>query len=72
MKIKNPKFADPVAAYVAANKTAIQTWINNQPADARNITAEEIRAAFPTQAAKLTDGTIAEIAKALGLEVGAE
>jgi hypothetical protein len=69
MKIANPKFVDPIAAYVAANKTAIQTWINNRPTDARYITADEIRAAFPAQAAFLTDGTIAEICKALGLTV---
>lgn len=69
MKIRNPKFSDPVASYVAANKTAIQTWLNNQPTDARYITADEIRAAFPAQAAFLTDGTIAEICAALGLRV---
>lgn len=69
MKIRNPVFADPIAAYVAANKTAIQTWLNNRPATARYITADEIRAAFPAKAAFLTDGTIAEIAKALGLSV---
>lgn len=68
MKIRNPKFSDPVSVYVAANKTAIQTWLNNRPTDQRDISADEIRAAFPAQAAFLTDGTIAEIAKALGLE----
>lgn len=69
MRILNPKFADPIAAYVTANKTAIQTWINNRPTAARYITADEIRAAFPAQAAFLTDGTIAEICAALGLRV---
>lgn len=69
MKIKNPAFADPVDAYVAAKKTAINTWLASHPTNKQFITADEIRAAFPAEAAFLTDGTIAEIAKALGMQV---
>lgn len=69
MKIKNPLFVDPVTAYVASRKTAIQNFLAAQPTDKRHITADEIRAAFPAEAAKLTDGTIAEICRVIGLEV---
>lgn len=69
MMIKNPNFADPVAAYVESRKTAIQNFLAAQPADKRFITADEIRASFPAEAAKLTDGTIAEICRVLGLKI---
>lgn len=69
MKIHNPNFADPVTAYVSAKKSAIQTWLAGLPADKQFITPAEIRAQFPGEAVKLTDGTIAEIAKVIGLKV---
>lgn len=69
MRVVNPAYADPVAAYVAAKKTAISNWLASLPTNKQFITADEIRAAFPSEAAFLTDGTIAEIAKALGLSV---
>lgn len=69
MKIKNPLFADPVTAYVTSRKTAIQNFLASQPTTKRHISADEIRAAFPGEAAKLTDGTIAEICRVLALEI---
>lgn len=72
MKLKNPKYASPVAAFVGAKKSAVLLWINARPASQENITADEIRAAFPAEAATLTDGMIAEIAAALGLSVSDE
>lgn len=69
MKIKNPNYADPVKVYVAAKKAAINTYLAGLPANKTHITPDEIRAAFPAEAAKLTDGTIAEIAAALGLVI---
>lgn len=69
MKIKNPNYIDKVESYVAAKKAAIQTWLAGLPADKRHITPDEIRAQFPAEAAKLTDGTIAEICKVIGLTV---
>lgn len=69
MKIQNPNYADPVRAYVAAKKNAIQTWLASLPTDKQFITPAEIRAQFPGEAAKLTDGTIAEICKVIGLAV---
>lgn len=69
MKIRNPNFADPVAAFVASKKGAIQAWIATRPATEQFITAEQLRAKFPDDADKLTDGMIEEIARALGLGV---
>lgn len=69
MRIKNPNFADPVAAYVAGKKNAIGTWLAGQPANKRFITPADIRAQFPADADRLTDGTIAELCKALGLSI---
>jgi cytidylate kinase len=69
MKIQNPNFADPLAAWVAANKAAVQAWLA-APAQAamREISFDYIRANVPSMAGK-KDGELAEICKALGLVV---
>lgn len=67
MKIRNPNFVDPTSAFVAANKANIDSWIKSRPGEW--ITDDQIRAQFPALAAQLTDGMIAEIAKALNLTV---
>lgn len=69
MKIKNPNYIDPVNAYVAAKKGAINTWLAGRPTNQQFITPAEIRAQFPAEADSLTDGTIAEICKAIGLTI---
>lgn len=69
MRIENPNFVDPVTVYVTEKKAAINTWLASLPTSQRYITATEIRSAFPTEAEFLSDGTIAEIAKVLGLNV---
>ncbi len=66
MKIRNPSYVSPVAAFVAANKDAISVWLAGK---GEFVTADDIRAAFPTKAAQLTDGMIAEICNALGLVI---
>jgi hypothetical protein len=66
--VTDPK-ASGVAAFVAARKAAIQTWLTTN-ADAEGmVDFEAVRAAFPAYAAQLTDGMIEEIAKSLGLKV---
>lgn len=69
MRIQNPNFSDPATAFISGKKNAIQAWLSGLGAEKRFVSADEIRAQFPAEAKQLTDGTIAEIAKALGLKV---
>ena len=70
MRLRNPTFVDPITTFANTNKAAIQAWLS-APAQVikREITFDEIRAAFPALAAQLTDGTIAEICQVLGIQV---
>jgi hypothetical protein len=68
IKIRNPNFVDTVTTWVTANKAAIQQFFVDHAAT-EVLTGDAIRAALPALADKLTDGTIAEIARTLDIEV---
>lgn len=71
MKIINPAYVDPIAAWVDANKANVQTWLSAEPRKSmREITFDYIRANAAGMAGK-TDGELAELCKALGIEVRA-
>lgn len=68
MRIKNPNFEGDIKKLIRENRVAFVAWVN-APAQLSKewLTAADIRAAFPTIAARLTDGVIAEFAKDQGL-----
>lgn len=74
MRVINPKHQSPVEAFAQANKVTVETYLTNN-ADQAEITFDQIRADFPgvadpkTGQPPMTDGTIAEIFKALGYQV---
>lgn len=73
MRIKNPNFEGDIKKLIRENRAAFVAWFNAPAQIAKEyITTAEIRAAFPTIAAKLTDGVIAEFAKDQGLTVDNE
>lgn len=73
-RIINPSFVSPVSAFVDAHKAAINTWLASHSGQ-REIPFDTVRKQFPglvdptTGSAPLSDGTIAEICRALGIEV---
>lgn len=69
-KLRNPAYVAPVAAVVTSRKAGIQTYLVNN-AEQAEIDFDQIRADFPALAAagELTDGNIAEICKALSIQV---
>lgn len=68
IRLKNPAYVPPIMATVNLRKAAVNTYLTNNAAFAE-ITFDKIRADNPALAADLTDGVIAEICKALGIDV---
>lgn len=74
MRVINSKYVGPVEAFVAAQKAEFETYLANNAGRAE-MSFDKVRADFPaladpqTGAVPMTDGTIAEIFKALGYQV---
>ena len=69
MRLVNPFFVSPVAAWVAANKAAVGAWLAAAPRSAMaEITFDYIRANAAGMAGK-SNGDLAEMCRALGLTV---
>lgn len=68
MKILNPKFVNPDDAVLQSKKAAINVFLNSLPANQESVSADDIRAAFPADAAILTDGMIDGIITSLGFK----
>ncbi len=69
LKIINPGYVDSTETFIAANKAAVQAWVNALPNTKRVADFAEIRAALPALASKLTDGMLAEILVRVGVLV---
>lgn len=68
MKVLNPNYVSPVTAYALSVKDTVAAYLLTNKAS-RTLEFDKIRQDFPAEAAKLTDGMLAEIFKELGLKV---
>lgn len=68
MKIQNPFYVDPIATYALSVKAAFASYLTTNKA-LETIDFDKIRADFPAEASKLTDGVIAEICQILGVKI---